>query len=288
MKGKEETIKDYQERINKVLVYISEHLDEKLDLEKLAAMSNFSIYHFHRIFRAFLNEPLGAFVNRLRLDQAARLLEFTDKPVNEIAFQVGFEMASSLNKAFKKRFEITPAEFRETKKALIPFEYIHSKNEMMDLSLKPSIKEIKDKKVIYVQAKGQYDKSAKKAWTELGEFMKAERLFSFSLECVGVSHGDPDVTESDKLRYDACMTVKKDVAPNGKVGVKVIEGGKYAIFKYKGPYTNLGQVYNYIFKNWLPGSEYELEDKPGFEKYMNNPDKTRPENLKTHIYIPLK
>ena len=120
MTGKEETIKNNQERINKVLVYISEHLDEKLDLEKLALMSNFSVYHFHRIMRAYLNEPLGAFVTRLRLDKAANLLEFTKDPISDIAYRVGFEVPSSLNKAFRKRFGTTPAAFHETKKALIP------------------------------------------------------------------------------------------------------------------------------------------------------------------------
>jgi AraC family transcriptional regulator len=288
MKGKEETIKDYQERINKVLVYISEHLDEKLELEKLAKMSSFSEFHFHRIFRAFLNEPLGTFTIRLRLDYAAKLLEFSKDPISEIAYQVGFDVPSSLNKAFKKRFGTTPAEFRETKKALIPFEFIHSTNRVMELNLKPQIKTIKDKKVVYVQSIGKYAESAGQAWDQLCEFMKKEKLFGFGLETIGIGHDDPSVTESDKLRYDACMTVKKDISPTGNVGVKTIEGGKYAIFKYKGPYTNLEQVYNYIFKNWLAGSEYELGDKPCFEKYLNNPEKNKPENYKTQIYVPLK
>lgn len=288
MKGKEETIKYYQERINKVLVYIGEHLDEKLELEKLALMSNFSVYHFHRIVRAHLNEPLGTFVTRLRLDHAAKLLEFTKDPISEVAYQVGFEVPSSLNKAFKKRFGTTPAAFRETKKALIPFELIHSKSQVMELNLKPQIKEIKDKKVVYVQAIGKYADSAGQAWDQLCAFMKQEKLFGFGLETIGIGHDDPSVTETEKLRYDACMTVKKEVVPKGNVGVKSIEGGKYAVFKYKGPYTNLEQVYNFIFKNWLPESKYELEDKPCFEKYLNNPEKHKPENYKTHIYVPIK
>jgi len=288
VKGKEETIKNYQERINKVLVYISEHLDEKLELEKLAGMSNFSVFHFHRIFKAFLNEPLGTFVTRLRLDHTVKLLEFGADPISDIAYKVGFEVPSSLNKAFRKRFGVSPVEFRETKKTLIPFDFIHLNNKVMELNLKPEIKEIKDKKVVYVQAIGKYADSAGQAWDQLCEFMKQEKLFTFGLETIGIGHDDPSVSESEKLRYDACMTVKREVTPKGKVGVKVIEGGKYAIFKYKGPYTNLEQIYNYIFKNWLPASSYELEDKPCFEKYLNNPEKHKPENYKTHIYIPIK
>ena len=289
MKGKEETIKDYQERINKVLVHISENLDEKLDLEKMAEMSNFSVYHFHRIFRAFLNEPLGAFVTRLRLDRTAHLLEFSGDSIKEIAYQVGFEAASSLNKAFKKRFEITPAEFRETKKVLIPFEFIHSNQEMMEIKLKPQIKEVKERKVIYIRSMGDYSgESTGQTWARLWDYIKLNKLFSFGMESIGISHDDPNVTETEKLRYDACVTVKKEVKSEGEVGVKTIAGGKYAIFKYKGSYSNLADVYNFIYRNWLPSTDHELEDQPCFEKYLNHPGNAKPENLKTHIYIPLK
>jgi AraC family transcriptional regulator len=289
MKGKEETIKSYQERINNVLVYINDHLDEKLELDKLAEISNFSVYHFHRIFRAYLNEPLGTFITRLRLDYAARLLGFTTDPINEIAYKVGFDVPSSLNKAFKKRFGITPAEFRKTKKMLIPFESIHLKNNSMELQLKPQIKEVKEKNVIYIRSLGNYSgESTGQTWQRLLEFVKKKKLFSFGMECVGISHDDPNVTEEAKLRYDACVTIKKNIEPEGEVGVKTLAGGKYAIFKYQGPYSNLGHVYNYIYTNWLSSTKYELGDRPCFEKYINSPEKTKPEKLKTHIYIPLK
>lgn len=102
-----------------------------------------------------------------------------------------------------------------------------------------------------MQSLGKYEESAGKAWQQLMDFMKQEKLFSFGLECIGIGHEDPKVTEIEKLRYDDCMTIKKDIQAKGNVGVKTIAGGKYAIFKYKGPYTNLEQVYGYIFKNWL-------------------------------------
>lgn len=46
----------YTQRINKVLYFIDNHLDEKLDLEQLATISHFSQYHFHRIIKAYLGE----------------------------------------------------------------------------------------------------------------------------------------------------------------------------------------------------------------------------------------
>ncbi|MBI4646572.1 MAG: GyrI-like domain-containing protein [Bacteroidia bacterium] len=43
-----------------------------------------------------------------------------------------------------------------------------------------------------------------------------------------------------------------------------------------------------MYKSWLPKSGYELLDAPSFEKYLNNPNRTKPEKLKTQIYLPLK
>src|SRR6056300_1229732 len=106
---------DYRERINRVLLYIDDHLSEKMDLQMLASLSCFSPYHFHRIMRAHLNESLGSYIIRQRLQAAAALLEFTDRPVAEIAYDVGYETPSSLSRTFKSQFGISPSEFRDKK-----------------------------------------------------------------------------------------------------------------------------------------------------------------------------
>jgi AraC family transcriptional regulator len=70
---------------------------------------------------------------------------------------------------------------------------------------------------------------------------------------------------------------------------QVINGGKHALFLHEEAYENLSQSYNFIYKEWLMNSEFELRDIPCFEEYLNrDPRNTKPENLKTTIYIPLK
>ena len=56
MKTKESTKEEYLKRINTVVEYINNHLDEEMDLKKLAEVSHFSAFHFHRIFKAFQHE----------------------------------------------------------------------------------------------------------------------------------------------------------------------------------------------------------------------------------------
>ena len=65
---------DYVSRINKVIDYIDLHLDADLSLEELADVAQFSKYHFHRIFFAFMQETLFQYIQRLRLERAASWL----------------------------------------------------------------------------------------------------------------------------------------------------------------------------------------------------------------------
>lgn len=106
------TLKHYNEHINMVLHYIQTHLGEKADLAELASISAISPYHFHRIMRAHLGESLMSYIIRIRMDTSASLLLYTDMKITDIAWQMGYDVPSSFNKAFKKRFGRTPSEFR--------------------------------------------------------------------------------------------------------------------------------------------------------------------------------
>lgn len=65
-----------------------------------------------------------------------------------------------------------------------------------------------------------------------------------------------------------------------------LPGGLYAVFDYKGS-GNDPHIFQYIFGTWLPGSAYDLDDRPHFEilgdKYKNNDPASEEE-----IWIPIK
>ena len=290
MNVKAETKCVYHERINRVLNFINQHLNEHLDVMQLAHLGNYSPYHFHRIMRAHLGESLGAHIVRLRMEAASNLLLYSGEAINDIAFNVGYENPSSFNKAFKKRFGVSPAEYRKNNVSY--YQSLSSTikfNAMENLkSLQPKFKEVKPKTVIYTRTLGNYNHSAGKAWNTVCEFAGKKKLFGFGTEFIGISHDDPKVTDAEKLRYDACIVVKKEVLPEGEIGIQEISGGKYAVFTHKGPYEKLENSYDYIFGKWLYESESELRNVPCFEKYLNEPEKIKPEKLLTEIYVPVQ
>ncbi len=285
MKTKQSTKEEYIRRINRVVEYINSHLTEDMDLKMLAGISNFSEFHFHRIFKAFQHETLAAYITRIRVETAARLLRYSDLPIETIAYNVGYEMPSSLSKAFKLFYNITPSEYRTNKNI-----YIMKREETNpEFRLKsPKIVEEKEKNAIYIRLTGAYsDLDFPGAFSKLWGFVKEHKLYSAGIEHIGLYYDDPKVTESNKLRSDICLTIHKPVKAEGEVDIKLIPGGKYAVFSYQGPYNNLGVVYDAIFSEWVPSAGYELRNLPVFEKYLNDPTRTVPEKLKTEIYVPL-
>lgn len=278
------TYNDYIQRINKVVAYINNHLDETLDLKKLANEAALSDFHFHRIFRALKGEAIGGYITRLRLEATARLLRYTTLTIEEIAFNIGYETTASLSKAFKKQYGISPTEYRTNKDTYI------MKKEIInpDLALKaPKIVILEPKNLIYVALTGTYGSlDYGKAYEQLWAVIKAQKLFTKGIESICISYDDPKITEGSLQRSDVCLAIHKPATPQEEVSCKTLAGGKYAVFFYQGSYENLSQVYDTAVR-WVIEHEYTLCEEPFFEKYLNDARHTPKEKLKTEIYIPI-
>lgn len=83
-----------------------------LKLEDFAELCGQSLSSFKRMFREVYEMAPGKWLSEKRLDRAAQLLQVTDKQVNEVAYDVGFEEPSSFIRAFKQRFGTTPSNYR--------------------------------------------------------------------------------------------------------------------------------------------------------------------------------
>jgi len=278
------TYNDYIQRINKVVAYINNHLDETLDLKTLANEAALSDFHFHRIFKALKGEAIGGYITRLRLEATARLLRYTALTIEEIAFNIGYETPTSLSKAFKKQYGISPTEYRTNKDTyIIKKEIINP-----DLALKaPKTVTLEPKNLIYIALTGAYGSlDYGKAYEQLWAVIKAQKLFTKGIESICISYDDPKITEGSLQRSDVCLAIHKSATPQEEVSCKTLAGGKYAVFFYQGSYENLSQVYDTAVR-WVIDHEYTLREEPFFEKYLNDVRRTPKEKLKTEIYIPI-
>lgn len=99
--------------ITKVIRYIEEHLNEKLDLDMIANAVHYSKYHLHRLFSSTLGLTIHDYVQRRQLTEAAKLLVFSDQPILNIALLSGYDSQQSFTAAFKAMYKQSPHQFRE-------------------------------------------------------------------------------------------------------------------------------------------------------------------------------
>ncbi|MBK8900883.1 MAG: AraC family transcriptional regulator [Anaerolineaceae bacterium] len=287
MASRSETIAEHQASIRRVMLLIQARLDEPPSLEEVAAVAAFSPYHFHRLFTAYTGESLSTFIRRLRLERAANRLRQTFDPITDIALDAGYETPTNFGKAFRQQFGQSPTEFRESRHVLDTAVFRQSLTQE-PLKMTPKILSLAPQTVLFVRKTGPYGEASAAGFGVLMPFAYRHKLINKTTQMIGISHDSPDITDADKLRYDACLTLNQPIEPQGEFGVQTIAGGRYALFVHKGPYENFTETYRLIFGQWLAQSGERLRDVPAFERYLNrHPRRTKPENLRTEIYIPL-
>lgn len=85
----------------------------------------------------------------------------------------------------------------------------------------------------------------------------------------------------------AAVEVKNfETVPNGMEMV-TIKSGLYAVFLYKGDSSKAFQIFEHIFKDWLPKSNYRVDDRPHFE-VMGEKYKTGDPNSEEELWVPIR
>ncbi|RPH54903.1 MAG: AraC family transcriptional regulator, partial [Acidobacteria bacterium] len=90
---------DYTIRLERVITWLVDHLDDALDLGRLADVASMSPYHFHRIYHAMQRETAAETVRRLRLHRAAVELITGELPLPRIARRAGYGSHEAFTRA---------------------------------------------------------------------------------------------------------------------------------------------------------------------------------------------
>jgi AraC family transcriptional regulator len=297
---KPETHQSYKPRILRALVYLQAHLDEEVPLNDLAAVACFSPYHFHRIFRGMVGEPVAEHVRRLRMERAAHRLRFTSKSITNIALEAGYDTHESFTCAFHAEFGRSPSTFRADHHAAIhaaarcgihysdsgsPNDFAQPRFDGKRLKVRKQ--HLPLMRVAFLRHVGPFH-TVGSTWSRLMAWAGRAGLFSSMAGTLGVCHDDPDITAPENLRYDAAIIIRHaEIRPEGDIGFQEIGPGEYAVAAHMGPYEKLGETYARMCGEWLPESGFELSAGPALEFYRNSPMDTSPENLLTEIYLPL-
>jgi AraC family transcriptional regulator len=313
----------YISRINKVIDYIENNIDQSLSLEVLASVAGFSKYHFHRIFGTLTGESLYRFILRLRLQKSAGLL-CTDyrRSITDIALDCGFSSSAAFTRAFKEFFLMTPSQWRlersqhkpglqdpdsknyqddrnfwKDKIPLTLYNYaILTENRRINVPVNCQNVVFRDfprTKVAYVRYIGAYK----------GNELLFERLFNRLCSWAGqkglldrpethyliVYHDNPEIAEEDTLRVSVCLTVDNTVEAEGEIGVMEIPPGKYVFARFEVTTKEYQNAWDWVYGEWLPSSGFLPDDRPCFEFYpTNNENQKTDETVAVDICVPIK
>jgi AraC family transcriptional regulator len=146
--------------------------------------------------------------------------------------------------------------------------------------------------VAYVRHIGPYKGDTELFGGLFGRLMKwagPRDLLRFpETKCMTVYYDDPKITDEEKLRVDACITVPENTAVEGEVGKMTVPGGKFAVGRFEINPDEYEAAWNSMMGGWLPESGYQCDDRLCYELYQNDP-KEHPENKHiVDICIPVK
>ena len=98
--------------IERALAYIDAHLSEHIEAEEIAAYCYVTRRHLGEVFRERMGMSVLAYVEEQRMEKAKKLLARPGMQIKEILRRCGFRSAAYFSNQFRKRFGVTPTEYR--------------------------------------------------------------------------------------------------------------------------------------------------------------------------------
>lgn len=156
--------------------------------------------------------------------------------------------------------------------------------------MKIEIKALPEFEVAFFRRTGSYFEP-QDHWEKLMSWAFGNGLFPPHQSFIGISLDNPDLVEAQNCRHDACVTLPGgfDKEKHNDIDYKKIEGGRYALYRFYDSPDKLNLVYQYVFGEWLPTSNYEADfDRNNLEFSMNNPSEDPEGKAKVDLYVPIK
>jgi len=285
MANKHSTKTRYHQKIELVIDYIHQHIDEPLSFAKLAQIACLSEYHWHRVYTSMTGgETITRTIRRLRLNRAADDLINTNLSIAKIGQRAGYMNSDSFTRKFSEDIDISPISYRNRGQLLIQ----QSKNiKAFNKHLyNVEITTLDSITVATMDHQGDFSQITS-VFARLESFARVNDLLDASTRTFGIYYDDPNIVEEKKRRSKACITVQKPIASHEGIDIVTIPKGRFAMITHKGPYSELEHVYRWFY-NWLVNSEHEPGNHPMLEEYLNNPREIAPSELLTTTYLSIK
>lgn len=263
--------KQSNERFSELIEYIENNICEEMDYKRLSQILGVNEYTMHRIFLFVTNYTLAEYVRKRRLSMSISDLLEGKKRIIDIAIKYNYESSQAYSRAFKNMMGFLPSKINSNqnnikffaKYELVDeditgeFNYHIEKNiefNLYAISMKTTIKNCHNQAPLF--------------WKENSNKLKGKSEY-------GLLKYDKTCRIDDAVYYIA----SKEKFDNAKR--IYLKPSNYLVFECD--YIDSNFLYQYcskIYRTIIPNLEYELEDLPDIEEYL--------ENKKLRLYIPVK
>lgn len=279
--------------------YIEANLKEELTAEILASRVGYSKTHFSRLFIFLVGTTIHDYIVTRRLIYIAKEMQGS-RNISDCLYDYGFDTQTGFNKAFKKRFGVTPKQFKASNDIRIPSLVIKEmiKNEIKgEILMEPRI--IKKDKIHLVgysittkNIDGENNTDIAKFWNAYMSDGRMEKLHSQAFV-------------KNQREYGACLPVDSDGSFKYLIAVEteslndipsefithVINEQEYAVFTTPkatdDTFTQkIQETWTFIFDKWLPNSPYQYDSK-GIDFELYDERCYGKEDKGIDIYIPI-
>jgi len=100
-------------KIERCLIFMLQHLDERLAISALSAHAGLSPSYFYTLFKEITGFSPGDFLIRARMQRAGELLREPSLKVKEVAALLGYRDQFYFSRQFKAVTRLTPSQYRD-------------------------------------------------------------------------------------------------------------------------------------------------------------------------------
>ncbi|CRL59691.1 helix-turn-helix domain-containing protein [Proteus vulgaris] len=284
------------EIIKELLLWIEVNLEKPLLLDDVAIKSGYTKWHLQRVFKQATGLTLASYIRGRRLTKAATELRLTKLPILTVALRYQFDSQQSFTRRFKATFGVTPTEYRKLDNLCGNNFQPPINFDVIDLPI-PKIMDLPDSYVYGMQY--QYFCSIEDIG-KLHEDIRHQFWNDFLL------YTDKNFTESTVLiSYQPNTLRKNKIQIDYEIGLnsldhftktsgfrkRVIEGGRYVRFQFKGTLEEYKQFAMKIYFYTLPALGLCRRLGADIERYVSIETDVDlmeiPRTLEIDYYVPI-
>lgn len=269
---------DLIQSLQRAIDYMEEYILEPITYEDVAKHLYISSYHFHRTFSMITGMTTNEYIRNRRLSMAGQEISMSDIKVIEVALKYGYESPESFTKAFTRFHGVSPNIARRAGIELKLFNRLLIKIKLEGGAVMDyRIEKREPFKLLAKVRQFRNETTSEEGNTEIPDFWQ-ECIDNGILKILEQSTGKQDEygvcaplsKESQYFDYGIGMEYTGSNVPEG-FSIWEVKPTLWAVFKCIGETgACIGETWEKIYSEFLPGSDYNMLDDTDFELYKDD------------------